>query len=126
MATNYKGAGETVQWVNGTGGTVVAGGVCVVGGTTDACIGIAHDDILDTETGTVYIQGVFEVVKVTGAVIAQGEAVLWDDSAGNFDDNAATPASGDVLGGATAMEAAGSGVLVIDVLLTPGVGVITA
>ena len=58
--------------------------------------------------------GVFLVPKVSGAVIAQGESLTWDVTAGSgagaFDDNADTPASGDVTGAAAfAFEAAPRG-----------------
>lgn len=67
--------------------------------------------------------GVFTVPKVSGAVIAQGESLTWDVSAngglGAFDDNAATPAAGDVTGAAAhAYEAAGNGVTTIAVYFT--------
>jgi hypothetical protein len=52
-------------------------------------------------------------------VIAQGESLTWDVSVGKFDDNAATPATGDVTGAAAvAFEAAGNGVTELDVLFT--------
>ena len=38
--------------------------------------------------------------KVAAAVIAQGESLTWDVSAGAFDDNAAVAATGDVTGAA--------------------------
>ncbi|MNC91255.1 hypothetical protein D3C83_74850 [compost metagenome] len=57
--------------------------------------------------------------KVSAAVIAQGENLTWDASAGAFDDNAATPATGDVTGPpAVAMEAAGNGVTSLEVKFT--------
>lgn len=67
--------------------------------------------------------GVFIVPKVSGAVIAQGESLTWDVSAasgaGAFDDNAATPAAGDVTGAAAyAFEAAGNGVTSLAVKFT--------
>ncbi len=75
--------------------------------------------------------GVFLVPKVSGAVIAQGESLTWDVSAGSgagaFDDNAATPASGDVTGAAAfAFEAAGAGVTSLAVFFTGVPGTVTA
>lgn len=74
--------------------------------------------------------GVFVVPKVSGAVIAQGESLTWDVSAnsgaGAFDDNAATPASGDVTGAAAhAYEAAGAGVTTLAVYFTGVPGIVT-
>lgn len=75
--------------------------------------------------------GVYLVPKVSGAVIAQGESLTWDVSAGSgagaFDDNAATPASGDVTGAAAfAFEAAGNGVTTMAVYFTGVPGTVTA
>ena len=39
--------------------------------------------------------------------------LIWDTSAGAFDDSAATPATGDIVGAAIAFEAAGNGVTTI-------------
>ena len=65
------------------------------------------------------LEGVFTVPKVSGAVIANGETLTWDASAAAFDDNAATPATGDVTGpSACAFEAAGSGVTSLAVKFT--------
>lgn len=66
------------------------------------------------EVVTYAIKGVYTLVKVTGAVITQGQRVLFDVSADNVDDEAATPAAGDFLCG-VAMEDAGAGVLEVDV-----------
>ena len=69
--------------------------------------------------------GVFLVPKVSGAVIAQGESLTWDVSAGAFDDNAATPAAGDVTGAAFAYEAAGNGATTLAVYFTGVPGTVT-
>lgn len=81
---------------------------------------------LEAKTG-----GVFVVPKVSGAVIKQGESLTWDVSAnsgaGAFDDNAATPASGDVTGAAAvAWEDAGNGATTLAVLFTGAPGTVTA
>jgi predicted RecA/RadA family phage recombinase len=82
-------------------------------------LGVALVDIANGATGSVGIRGVFTVPKVSAAVIAQGESLTWDVSAGKFDDNAATPATGDITGApAVAFEAAGNGVTSLDVLFT--------
>lgn len=81
-------------------------------GVTTGAIGIG-------EAGELSLEGVFTVPKVSRAVIAQGETLTWDASAGAFDDNAATPASGDITGAACfAFEAAGNGVTTLQVCFT--------
>jgi predicted RecA/RadA family phage recombinase len=118
MTTKYIAEGKVIDWVNGTGSAVASGAVVVIG----QILGVALVDIAAAATGAVGIQGVFNCAKVSGAVIAAGEKLTWDVSAQAFDDNLATPATGDVTGPpATAMEAAGNGVTDIDVLFT-GVG----
>lgn len=120
MATNYVNAGDVVTYSN-SGSAISAGDVVKVGQQ----IGIALVDIAATSgTGSVALSGVFTVPKVSAAVIAQGESVIWDASAGAFDDNLATPASGDVSGCCVAMEAAGNGVTTIDVKLNVGIGTV--
>ena len=115
MAKNYIQPGEVIDWTNGTGSAVASGAVVAVG----QMLGVALVDIANGATGSVQIKGVFEVPKVSGAVIAAGESLVWDVSASAFDDNAATPATGDISGPpAVAVEAAGNGVTSINVLFT--------
>jgi predicted RecA/RadA family phage recombinase len=116
MATNYVQEGNTIQYT--AGADISSGDVVVIGSNGDAVIGIALEDIANGSTGSVGIEGVYSVAKVSAAVIAQGEYVIWDTSASAFDDNAATPATGDVSDGASAWEAAGNGVTTIKVKLT--------
>lgn len=120
MANNYVQPGDTISYTNASGSTIKSGDVVVVGQQ----IGIALVDIANGASGSVALSGVFIVPKVSGAVIAQGESVIWDASAGAFDDNAATPATGDVSGCCVAMEAAGNGVTSIAVKLNVGVGTV--
>lgn len=113
MATNAVQDGEVM--VITAGSNISSGAVVKVGGT----LGVALTDIANGEQGAIQIEGVFTVPKVSGAVIAQGESLTWDVSAGAFDDNAATPATGDVTGAAAvAFEAAGNGVTSFDVKFT--------
>lgn len=115
MATNYVEGGDVIQWTNGTGSDVDSGKVVKVG----KVLGVTLQDIASTKTGSVRIKGVFTVPKVAAAVIAQGENLVWDVSAGAFDDNAATPATGDVSGGsAVAFEAGAATTTSIKVLFT--------
>lgn len=99
-------SGDILDFLNSTGSTVLSGAVVVMG----ALLGVARGDIANGAVGGVSVQGVFRVPKVSAAVIAQGEPLTWDVSAGAFDDSAATPATGDLTGPcAVAAAAAGDG-----------------
>jgi predicted RecA/RadA family phage recombinase len=117
---NHVQNGAMMTFTNGTGGDIASGAAVVIGQQ----IGVAAVAIADTETGEVAMEGVFELPKVSAAVIGQGESVIWDASAGAFDDNQATPATGDVSGACTAWEAAGNGVTTVKVKLNTGVGTV--
>jgi predicted RecA/RadA family phage recombinase len=120
MATNFVNDGKVITYAN-TGSAISSGDVVVVGQQ----LGIALVDIAATTgTGSVALSGVYSVPKVSAAVIAQGESVIYDVSASAFDDNAATPATGDVSGCCVAMEAAGNGVTTVNVKLNVGVGTV--
>lgn len=121
MARNYESDGNVIQWTNGTGSAVASGQVVKVGNL----IGVALVALANGETGSVAVEGVFSgVPKVSGAVFAQGEKLIFDVSAngglGAFDDSAATPATGDVTGGAVAWVAGGDGDTTCTIKLTPG------
>lgn len=101
---------------------ITSGQVVVVGRT----LGVACHDAATGEQCEVAITGVYTVPKVSGAVIAAGEPLVWDVSASAFDDAAATPATGDVSGPtAIAFEAAGDGVTSIAVRFTGVPGTVT-
>lgn len=113
---NRLGDGKSITYSN-TGSAISAGDVVIMGDT----IGVAAVDIAATTgVGEVYIDGEFTLPKLTAAVITVGQRMMWDVTGGGFDDDAATPASGDISNGAIAMEGAGSGVLTIKARLTPG------
>jgi len=115
MSTKYLSEGATIQYANGTGSAVSSDDVVNMNGV----LGVALADIPDGETGSVRINGVFRMPKASAAVIAQGETLTWDVSAGEFDDSSATPAAGDVTGAtAVAAAAAGNGDTTVDVLFT--------
>ena len=120
MATNYVQDGDVIEYT--AGANISAGAVVKIG----QILGVALNDIANGETGPVSISGVFTVPKVSGAVIAKGESLTWDASAAAFDDNAATPATGDVTGApAIAFEAAGNGVTSLKVKFTGTPGTVT-
>mgnify|MGYP000359680842 CR=1 FL=1 len=120
MANNIKQQpGDVIDWTNGTGSDVASGGVVVIGANGDAVIGVALTAIADTKTGSVRIAGaVATVPKVSAAVITAGEYVMWDSSAGEFDDNQASAASGDVSDAVWAVADAAASTTTVDVLLT--------
>ena len=120
MASNFKQDGDIIQYT-ATADTP-SGGVVRIGNL----LGVALVHIPVGATGSVALDGVFELPKVPGAVIAQGETLTWDKSAGAFDDNAATPAAGDVTGAATvAFAGAGAGTTTVLVKLTGTPGTVT-
>jgi len=92
-------------------GTVLVNDVDVIG---TGKLGIALVAGVSGDVITYGIKGVYKLPKVTGAVITRGQLVYWDVSAGNVDDDQATPAAGDFFCG-YAMESAGAGVLEIAV-----------
>jgi predicted RecA/RadA family phage recombinase len=113
MATNYVQPGDVIQY---TAGAEISSGDVVKMGNT---LGVALQDIANGATGSVAIRGVFTVPKVTAAVIAQGDSLTWDVSVSKFDDNAATPATGDVTGAsALAFEAGTSSMTTLKVMFT--------
>ena len=117
MATSMKQPGEVIDYT--AGADISSGDVVVIGSNGDAIIGVAITDIANGDTGPVAIGGVWTLPKVSAAVIGQGESLVWDSSAGEFDDNQAIPAAGDVSGpAAIAFAAAGNGATTVDVKLT--------
>lgn len=121
MATNYVNEGDVITYSN-SGSAISAGAVVIVGEQ----IGVALVDIAATSgTGSVALGGVFDLPKVDAAVITQGQSVIWDSSAGKFDDNAAIPAAGDVSKCAVAMESKGATTSeTIKVKINVGVGTV--
>jgi len=101
-SNNYVDTGHIIQYT--AGADITVGSAVVVGQQ----IGVALEDIANGATGSVAMNGVYNLPKVDAADINQGESVIWDASAGKFDDNAATPATGDVSGCCVAMESKGA------------------
>jgi len=122
MTTKYESDGKVIQYTN-AGSAIASGDVVVMGNT----IGIALEDIAATTgVGSVAIEGVFNnVPKVTAAVFVKGEKLIWDVSAGKFDDAAASPATGDVTGGAIAWIAGANLETTCTIKLTPGNNTVT-
>lgn len=118
---NYIAPGVTRPWLNNSGGAVASGDVVVDGQT----LGIAAVDIANGETGEVQYSGRFSVPKVSAAVIAGGDPVIWDVSASEFDDKLATPAAGDVSNGAKAVGAWGAATTTMEIQLADHIGTVT-
>lgn len=91
----------TTKWTNGTGSAVAGGDIVKLGAATNAILAVAIDDIAAGAVGVVGYNCGVTAPKVTAAVFTKGESLVWDVSAGKFDDNQATPASGDVSGAAS-------------------------
>jgi predicted RecA/RadA family phage recombinase len=118
---NKVNSGTTLPWTNTTGATVLGGAIVRAGNI----LGVLVTDTANNALGTLDLEGVFTAAKVPGAVFAQGEKLLWDASAGAFDDSAATGGTGDVMGGAVAYLAGANGETTCTVKLTPGNTVLT-
>ncbi len=99
----------------------VSGDPLVVG---TGLLGIALIDGANTEVIDTAIEGVYLLPKVSAAVIAVGEQVLFDVTVDAVDDALATPAAGDFLCG-YAWEAAGAGVLFVAVKINRSAPTVT-
>lgn len=126
MATNFVQPGDVLTHTNGTGSAIDAGAVVVLGATEDATLAIALVDIANGASGNVQLCGVFTVAKVSAAVFKQGESLIWDASAAAFDDNQATPASGDVSGSVIAAADGANGETTCKALFLGKPGTLTA
>lgn len=120
MSTNFVEDGKTIDYTN-AGAAIAAGAPVVVNNQ----IGVAHDDIAATTgTGVLHMEGVWELPKVSAAVIGVGEEVIFDISLGAFDDDQMTPAAGDISGCCVAWKAAGNGDTTVWVKINVGVGTV--
>lgn len=123
MSTQFLQDGDVIQHTNGGVATIPANSIVAIGNL----IGVALVDIAVGATGSVALEGVFSgVPKVASAVFAKGEKLIWDSSAGKFDDSAATPASGDITGGAVAWVAGANTETTCTIKITPGNSTLTA
>lgn len=94
MATNYVQPGDVIPFTVPSATTITANSVVKVGQT----LGVALEGGTAGDVIQVAMSGVFTCPKVSAAVIKAGEKLVWDVSATAFDDNLATPATGDVSG----------------------------
>lgn len=72
MSKNFVQDGKTVEWVNGTGKTVLSGELVV----QDNLTGVAHADIPDGTAGVLHTAGVFSLPKETEA-LTQGKLAYF-------------------------------------------------
>ena len=113
---------DRITYVNTTGSAIASGAVVVAG----SLLAVASVDIPVGGTGAAATMGVFEVPKTAGQAFAQGEKLIYDVSASAFINSSGTPAAGDIVGAATAWEAAASAATVARVCLCCIPGTITA
>lgn len=116
MAKNYIQSGETITFT--AAADITSGQVVKLGNILAVAL---HDAATGEECEAGF--GVFTAPKVSAADITVGQSLVWDVSAaagdGEFDDNAASPATGDVSGAAAvAWESAGNGVTELAVMFT--------
>lgn len=117
---NKLSSGDTILWTNG-GTAKVSGDVVRIGNL----LGICGANIGAGASGIVHLKGEFTVPKVTTAVVAVGEMVLWKAATSNFEAKGATPASGDLANAAIAMTAGANGQTTIVVSLNARFGTLT-
>lgn len=118
MAGNFVQKGTTISWTNG-GSAVVSGAVVIVGDL----VCVAETAIAAGATGTLNIEGAYEVPCNAADTITQGMKLDWDASAEEFVDAIGTAATGDNENGVVALaDDAGATVLV---KLLPGQGATT-
>jgi len=117
MTSTFVAEGQTAEYTNSSGSTIIGGSVVVMGDS----LAVAAHDIPDGTTGVVYLEGEFQLPAVSAADIGQGQGVIWDADVGAFEDSAHSPASGDVSGAAYATKASGAGITSVHVkLANPG------
>lgn len=75
MATGYISKGCVIPWTNGTGAAVSSGDPVQVGLKQ---MGIANVDIADGSSGSVSLEGVWNLAKTTGTAATQGQKLWWD------------------------------------------------
>jgi predicted RecA/RadA family phage recombinase len=73
MTAYFRREGTTIDYT-ASGADVDAGDVVEVGDI----IGVAADDIADGDTGTLLIEGVFDVPAPAGTAFSAGDCVDWD------------------------------------------------
>lgn len=104
---NFIQAGHNIDITAPTGGISSGDGVLI-----GSLFGVAQHDAAEGEAGVMTTTGVFEMPKLSTAVIAAGGKVSWDDSNARCD----APGTGKYPIG-VAIEAAGNGAATVKVRL---------
>lgn len=104
----YRNTGDLIDYTPAS--NVSAGDIVVL----SELVGQVPNDILANEKGSLRIEGVINIPKLSTDVIAAGDVVYWD--AGNTR-GTTTASTHNIIG--KAVEAAGNGVTDVDVKLTP-------
>ena len=99
VTATYFQRGEAIDYPVASNGTALEAGEIIVVGTK---IGVCGCDIAKGETGSVHVEGVFEMPKASGAITI-GAAVYWDAT----NKNITTTSSSNTLAG-YAVAAAGA------------------
>ena len=122
MTSKYVQPGKVLQYAN-AGSAIAAGDVVVIG----KILGVALVDIAaSTGVGSVMIEGVFTLPKVTTAVIPQGSHLNYKAATKNFDVGTGSLTTGDVSGPpAVAFAAGANGDTTLQVKLTGVPGTVT-
>lgn len=118
MAKNYIKPGDHQTF---TAAANIASGAGVLLG---ALLGVSLTTVASGASGEAGLTGVWELPKLSTAVIAAWATPSWSASTGKF--IVASEAIGDLLAGAVAVEAAGAGTTTVKVMLLPGAGTIKA
>lgn len=104
-----------------TAGANIASGQLVVVG---ALLGVAITAVANGAQGTLDIEGAFDLPKVSGDNIAAGAKLTFDTATGNLTTGSAT--TGDLVGCAVALAAAGAGTATVRAKLCPGSATVSA
>lgn len=74
MATNKICKGDRMDYTNSSGATISSGAPVLVG----KFLGVALVTMLNGESGTLDLEGVYEIRKAATTVIALGDDLYWD------------------------------------------------
>lgn len=120
MAKNFVQPGVKIPFV--AGATITSGSGVVIG----SLLGVALHDVANGASGTAAIEGVFNLPKLSTAVIAAGARLIWDIDSSPPQFIVASAATGDILSCAVAITAAGNGTTTVQAKLTPDGGSVSA
>lgn len=76
MKANYWHKGEAIDYNNTTGSKIAANSVV----NLITRIGVAGTEIQPSQTGSIYVEGIFKMAKASSEAIAVGTNVYYDSS----------------------------------------------